>query len=131
MRNYIVLILLFALSSGVRANDTEPRAVISAQIEAFQANDLDTAFSFAAPTIQKMFGTAKRFGQMVRSSYPMVWRPSDVRFGSFVVEGEKQVQTVYLTDNTGSVFVASYVMLATDTGWQIGGVFVKQAGVGA
>lgn len=131
MRIFVLLVLLLGMSTGSQANDIEPRGVISAQIEAFQSNDLDTAFSFASPTIQKMFGSAKRFGEMVRNTYPMVWRPSDVRFGGFFVEGEKQVQTVFFTDEVGSVFEARYEMLAIDTGWQIDGVYVRQAGVGA
>lgn len=131
MRLFVLLVLLFGMSTGSRADESEPKGVIRGQIEAFQVNDLDTAFSFASPTIQKMFGSAKRFGQMVKSSYPMIWRPSDVRFGGFSVEGDKQVQTVFITDNVGSVFEARYEMLATDTGWHIGGVYVRQTGVGA
>lgn len=131
MRLFVLLVLLFGLSTGLRADDSEPRGVIKAQIEAFLANDLDTAFSFASPTIKKMFGSAQRFGEMVKNTYPMVWRPSDVRFGRFSAESGKQVQTVFLTDKNGSVFEARYEMLVTDTGWHIGGVYVRQAGIGA
>ncbi len=39
--------------------------------------------------------------------------------------------TDFFDDDAGSVFEARYEMLATDTGWHIGGVYVRQAGVGA
>ena len=56
--------------------------MISKQIEAFKADDFDTAFSFASPMIQRMFGSASTFGEMVQNGYPMVWRPAEVRFSA-------------------------------------------------
>ncbi|MEM9601509.1 MAG: DUF4864 domain-containing protein [Pseudomonadota bacterium] len=128
MRFWLPLVLMIGLAPAVHANDTEPTQVIDAQIAAFQANDLDTAFSFASPTIKRIFGTAERFGRMVQRSYPMVWRPARVRYGQFSDGG---VQTVFFTDTTGSVFEARYEMLKTESSWQINGVYVRQAGVGA
>jgi len=131
MRLLILLVMLFGLTTATQANDREPTQVIRAQIAAFQVNDLDKAFSFASANIQNMFGSAKRFGLMVKSRYPMVWRPSHVGFGDFFRENGKQVQTVFFTDKVGSVFEARYEMLETDSGWQIDGVYVYQAGVAA
>lgn len=132
MRFWIPLLLLLGSSLTAHAQERpQPMTVINAQIEAFKADDLDTAFSFASPTIRKLFGSAERFGRMVKRSYPMVWRPAQVRFGAFSDDSGRRVQTVYFTDDTGSVFEALYDMLETDTGWQINGVFVRRAGVGA
>ncbi len=132
MRFWIPLLMLFGVSFSVHAQEQpQPTAVISAQIDAFKANDLDRAFSYASPTIKRLFGSAERFGRMVKQSYPMVWRPERVRFGVFTDRSGQPVQTVFFTDKAGSVFEASYHMLATDSGWQINGVFVRQAGVGA
>ena len=49
------------------------REVIEAQLDAFKRDDAQRAFSFAAPGIRQMFGTAENFLQMVRSSYAVVW----------------------------------------------------------
>ena len=54
--------------------------MISEQIDALRADDFATAFTFASPGIQRMFGSPARFGAMVREGYPMVRRPRDVRF---------------------------------------------------
>ena len=44
----------------------ETQAVIERQLEAFQRDDWEGAFEFAAPGIQSRFGDAERFGEMVR-----------------------------------------------------------------
>lgn len=79
----IFLILMIALALCVRpaaAQEGAVQGVIASQIEAFQADDFVRAFSYASPTIQKVFRTPQNFGAMVRSGYPMVWRPSEVRY---------------------------------------------------
>ncbi|MEO7851267.1 MAG: DUF4864 domain-containing protein, partial [Rubrivivax sp.] len=48
------------------------RAVVRGQLDAFAADDANRAFSFAASSIRDLFGTADKFMQMVRGSYPMV-----------------------------------------------------------
>ena len=46
----------------VSADDAKAvRAVVEAQLEAFAADDAKKAFSYAAPSIRKMFGTPERF----------------------------------------------------------------------
>ena len=64
------LLALPALSQSEASSGIE--ATINRQIEAFQADDFATAFTFASPTIQGMFGTSDRFGAVVRQGYPMV-----------------------------------------------------------
>ena len=61
------------------------REVIEAQLDAFKRDDAQRAFSFAAPGIRQMFGTAENFMQMVRSSYAVVYRPQAVKFEKFEV----------------------------------------------
>lgn len=119
--------LVLGLAPVAFAEDSRPSEVIDAQIEAFRANDLDTAFSFASPSIKKIFETPERFGRMVQRSYPMVWRPASVRYGQFT---DSDVQVVFFTDAVGSVFEARYEMIRTETSWQINGVMVRAAGVG-
>ena len=67
MRRTLFGLVLTAMMSGpVAAQQDEIRGVISAQVEAFLANDFATAFSFASPSIKGLFGSPERFGQMVR-----------------------------------------------------------------
>ena len=56
------------------------RSVIEAQLAAFQADDGETAFGFASPTIQEMFGNPTNFLAMVKAGYMPVYRPREVRF---------------------------------------------------
>lgn len=77
---FLSLSLLICFSTSVVAEDTKIQNVIAAQIEAFQQDDFQTAFTFASPKIQMLFGSPENFGKMVQNGYPMVWRPSDVTF---------------------------------------------------
>jgi hypothetical protein len=104
------------------------REVISDQIEAFQADDFETAFTFASPDIREMFGTSGRFGEMVREGYPMVWHPGEVRFSDLAVRDGRTVQRVLVTDQAGAFHVLEYEMVKGDQGWRIDGVRLLQEG---
>ncbi|MEO0751500.1 MAG: DUF4864 domain-containing protein [Pseudomonadota bacterium] len=130
MKYILAAVLMWVMATGmVKAND-DVKSVISSQIDAFLADDFATAFDFASPMIQGMFGTPERFGAMVRNGYPMVWRPSDVEFLSTKDRGEAVVQTVMVKDAGGKLFVLEYEMIETDKGWLINGVRVQEAGDG-
>jgi uncharacterized protein (DUF2237 family) len=60
MRHVILsLILSLGLTGAARADEAAMRSVITAQIEAFLAEDAPRAFDFASPFIQRKFGTPK------------------------------------------------------------------------
>lgn len=130
MRFALAGLLLLLAPMGL-ARDNAIRAIIQDQLEAFQTNDLDRAFSYASPMIKGMFGNPTRFGQMVRDGYPMVWRPANVHFGGVRELGEGRVQTVFFTDQSGAVFEATYEMIRIDDAWQINGVVIRKADLGA
>lgn len=132
----IVFAALFATSVGTQtlaqSEDQDIRSVINSQLSAFQADDFGTAFTFASPMIQSMFGTPERFGMMVREGYPMVWRPGKVEFAGLAERGGRKVQTVMVTDQAGRLHLLDYEMIETSDGWQINGVWLrKPAGAGA
>ena len=108
-------------------------AVIQSQIEAFLADDLATAFSHASPGIKGMFRTPERFGEMVRSGYPMVWRPAEVRYLELRAHPPGgMVQRVMIIDEAGRLHLLDYLMIETSDGWQIAGVqLLRGAAVGA
>lgn len=108
------------------------QSVIQSQYDAFLADDLDRAFTFASPMIQGIFGSPERFGQMVRNGYPMVWRPSNVEFTALTERGGRMYQNVLITDQAGALHLLEYEMIQTEDGWEINGVsFKRPGGLGA
>lgn len=122
---FSVFFLLAALSA--RADETAVQSVIQSQITAFEQDDFATAFTYASPSIRQMFGTSDRFGAMVRSGYPMVWRPAQLDFFPLKSEGNRTFQDVMITDQAGAVHVLRYEMVETSDGWQINGVQVLRS----
>ncbi len=102
------------------------RAVVAAQLAAFAADDADRAFSYAAPAIREQFGTPERFLAMVRSGYPVVYRPAaSIFLAPAWVEGQL-VQGVQLSDSSGGLWLAVYRMeRQPDASWRIGGCVVQ------
>jgi hypothetical protein len=99
------------------------RAVIAAQMAAFERDDGTAAFAYASPGIQAGLGTPERFMAMVRESYTPVYRPSRWSFGETVVADGTHAQVVFLTGRDGARQVALYIMeRQADGSWRIGGV---------
>lgn len=121
-RLLLALSLSVGLTSGAFAQNAEIEANIAAQIQAFKADDFATAFTFASPNIQRLFGNPDNFGAMVRNGYPMVWRPADVRFLELREISGTLWQKVMITDGDGRVHVLDYQMIRQDAGWKINGV---------
>jgi len=129
------LLLVVALSAGLgapfKAQDGPGAAitgVIRSQIDAFLQDDFATAFSFASPDIRALFGTPDRFGAMVRNGYPMVWRPSDVRFLDLREIDGALWQAVMMRDAAGRTHVLGYQMeQQPDGSWKIDGVQILRA----
>lgn len=127
-----MMAFILALGLALPSFAQEPRnpdieGVISSQIQAFLVDDYATAFTFAAPGLQRLFQTPERFGQMVRNGYPMVWRPSRVEFLSLENFDGQLVQRVLIEDAQGRYFVAEYAMIPSSKGWQIRAVRIEQA----
>ncbi len=105
---------------------------IQSQLNAFMADDFATAFTFASPTIQGLFGTSENFGMMVRNGYPMVHRPADVKMLELREVAGTLWQRVMITDQQGRTHMLDYQMIETAEGWQINGVqILPSPGVGA
>lgn len=142
MTRAITLSVFLAMSLGVIAAFVAPRpanaqvvlprdpaieAVIGGQLDAFRAEDLDRAWSFASPNIQSIFGNVERFGQMVEQSFPMVWTPGAVTFIDLQSLGGLIVQRVEILDQAGVVHTLGYAMTQTEDGWRISGVQILDA----
>jgi hypothetical protein len=135
MRAVLAAVLLaIALIRPVAAEEPADaiQAVIERQIAAFQRNDLAEAFGHAAPGIQAMFRTPGRFGRMVETGYPMVWRPARYRMLDLAETPGGLVQTVLFVDRDRRFHEAAYLMREVDGVWRIAGVRLSALpGVGA
>jgi len=104
------------------------RSVIEAQLAAFQADDGATAFGFASPSIQEMFGNPTTFLAMVRTGYMPVYRPREVRFQRLILHQDEPVQLVLLVGPDLEVVTAYYAMQKQPDGtWRINGCFLQAA----
>ncbi|WP_425100390.1 DUF4864 domain-containing protein [Tropicibacter sp. S64] len=120
------------LAGAVQAQDgmapgSAIEGTIRSQVDAFLTDDFGTAFTFAGPGIQRMFGTPENFGAMVRNGYPMVYRPEDLRFGELREIGGALWQKVFVVDAEGRTHVLDYRMGEYDGGWRIDGVQILEA----
>ena len=118
----MVLSFVVCICSGAFAEDSKIQNVISAQIEAFQQDDFETAFTFASPKIQMLFGSPENFGKMVRNGYPMVWRPSDVTFLRQKTDSGVVFQEMRFFDASGVGHAFIYEMVDVSGSWKINGV---------
>ena len=116
--------LVFALgfAMGAMAQDQEIEGVISSQLEAFERDDFQEAFTYAAPNIRGIFRTPENFGVMVQRGYPMVWTNRDVQFLDSKDFGVITRQVIRLTDSQGGFHFLEYQMIETPEGWRIAGV---------
>ncbi len=123
MRRFVFLLLVvIGLAGQARAQSPDIVATIDAQIEAFEADDVERAFSYASPNIQRLFSSAEHFGNMVQNGFPMVWRPGRVRFLELREIDGKLWQKVMITDAAGRVHLLDYQMIDLESGWKINGV---------
>ncbi|UWQ90638.1 DUF4864 domain-containing protein [Rhodobacteraceae bacterium M382] len=126
-RFWIPIVFALMLTGTVQAQSADIKAVIGKQIEALEVDDFDRAFSYASPTIQRLFGTPQNFGLMVRQGYPMVWRPADVQFLELRETETGFWQRVMVTDLSGRVHLLDYQMINSGSGWKINAVQRVQA----
>lgn len=114
---------LSAAAASVTAKQAaQIQAVVQAQLKAFAADDAVRAFSYATPRIRKVFGSADTFLAMVRTSYPMVYRPASVSFFKPEKFGGVWVQRAKISDEQGALWQVTYALeMQGDGSWRING----------
>ena len=99
---------------------------ITQQMDAFRSDDGALAYSFAAPSIKRIFPSVDRFMNMVRKGYPQVYRPQAVDFGEAVLDNNKLAQKVFIEGPQGKNWVALYTFeKQADGTYKITGVFLQ------
>ena len=130
-RIYLAMMMIcagaVAAAQEVLAPNLAIERTIQNQFEAFLADDVDDAWTYASPNIQRLFQTPERFGRMVEEGYPMVWRPGQIDYLDLQTLGGLIVQRVQIIDGQGVAHVLGYQMIETEAGWQINGVRLLRA----
>lgn len=122
-----VLVLPLLANAQDTIPDQRAQATITAQIEAFRAEDEVGAFAFASPFIQRLFETPENFGAMVRHGYPMVWAPEAFFFHDQVVRDGALWQQVQIVDQGGVEHWFAYELIEVDGAMRINGVYPIKA----
>ncbi|MEM7722451.1 MAG: DUF4864 domain-containing protein [Pseudomonadota bacterium] len=112
----------WAAAQDVLSPNPDIEATISGQFNAFVAEDVNTAWTYASPNIQRLFQTPDNFARMVQQGYPMVWDPRAFEFVDLQQLGAMIIQRVQVTDQSGTVHMFGYQMIETENGWRINGV---------
>ena len=114
MRLALAAILAMLLSANSLAGEAEvssAQSTIDRQLKAFQANDGALAYSFAAPSIKRIFPTVEAFMGMVTQGYAPVRRPRSYSFGKVQeMSPTAIVQQVILVGPDGKTYEAVYTL---------------------
>jgi hypothetical protein len=97
-------------------------------LTAFSQDDAAKAFSYAAPNIRHLVGTAENFLEMVRTQYEIVYRPSSTIFMQPNGRAGEAVLKVQMTDEDGDAWIATYTLQKQkNKTWKITGCAVSEA----
>ena len=130
--------LAMVMVSAVRADESLPthvptatieqmKSVITAQIDAFLAEDAEAAYAFASEPIKRRFSTPNRFVSMVQRGYPVVYSPQSFSFGGSALTARGPAQQVRFIDEDGLIWRGLFTFAETDDGGLlISGVFLRR-----
>ena len=127
---FAVSIVASQLYMPAFAGEAEIKAAqgtIQNQLEAFKAGDNATAYSFAAPNVQKIFPSVDIFMGMVTSGYRPVHQPQNYAFGKVEEMSPTQIiQQVMVVGPDGKDYEAVYTLeLQPDGVYRITGVSLR------
>ena len=126
---FVILLRAVVFADESRGVMEEVHHTISSQIGAFKKNDVEEAYTFAAPNIQAQFPNPENFGLMVRKGYPVIWKPKSFKFVKFKDFGDKCIQRVLFQSYDGSLETYDYILEKYNNLWKIAGVLtIKSAG---
>lgn len=126
-----VFCLLFCVAISVGAASanpslkkvrTEVRAVVEAQLKAFQDGDYGAAYEFASAGLQQKF-TVPLFERLIRRGYPALPRHARAELGIGREAGKDRVAIVVsVYDGRGRQTDYLYLLVRQSGGWRIEGV---------
>ncbi len=102
-------------------------AAVQVQLEAFAADDAETAFDMASDETKAMVGSPQALLGAVREMYPPLYRPRKAEFAVAEVMGENALQEVAITDNNGMVWIAIFLMtLDNQESWKVDSYYLME-----
>ncbi len=126
-RCILALSVFLFLAAPARADvESEVRAVIESQLNAFAADQGDVAYAQAAPVVKQAFPTAEHFMAMVKGGYRPVYRNTSRDFQKMETDGlGRPAMRVLLTAEDGKRYEAFYAMEKQGDGsWKIAGCVI-------
>ena len=135
IRFFMVFAIGFAASGALEAtagplseSDAQKiQGVISAQLEAFAADDADRAFDTATPQVRQAIGSSGRFLALVRGAYPMVYRSASITFHKAQEDEGSVLQLVEIKDSDDKSWLALFALeQQPDATWRISGCIVAE-----
>lgn len=125
-------LLLAVFQSPAKAAQTDDerdtKAVIEGQLSAFKNNDVQRAFDYAAPSIQRAFGNANNFVAMVRQNYAVVFKPASVQFIRYEGNGEFAAHALQMIDQQKVLWNVYYELQRRPQGeWRIFSCEIEKA----
>lgn len=123
------LLLCLTMGAGVASAGpspekvrTEVRAVVAAQLKAFQDGDYGAAYEFASAGLQQKF-TVPLFERLIRRGYPALPRHTRAELGIVREAGEDRVAVVVsVYGGRGRQTDYLYLLVRQSSGWRIEGV---------
>lgn len=110
--------------TGMRASTAAVRravvGVIRDQLAAFRSHDLDMAYAYAAPALQRQVPEAD-FMAIVQRGYRQIWDNRGAEYGIVRDDGGEATVTVRVIGRDGSAQF-DYVLAKVGTVWRISGV---------
>ncbi len=97
------------------------RQLIEKQLQAFQENDEETAFSLTSPTIQRKFAQ-QDFMTMVSNKYSAIIKPRSIMFRGFTLVNDFPALVSMIMDRDGSLAQGIFIVQhQRDYSWRIHG----------
>lgn len=124
----IGVLALIMMAIAVRAEETSTPVIvpletvqamqtaIRGQIDAFQSDDADAAYAYAAPGVRQRFASPARFVAMVRQGYSTVFEHQSFSFVDEALTPSGPAQRVEFVTEDGLVWGGIYTFEETDNG---------------
>jgi hypothetical protein len=102
---------------------------IQEQISAFQRDNIEDAFQFAAPSIQNAFGNSDQLGILVLHSSPIVHDQRHFSFQHLNEIGDTAVQDVLIEGLSRELHLQRYAVILFDGEWKFTGVEILRGAI--
>lgn len=104
------------------ANADAIHTVIQTQLEAFAADDAETAFALSTNAAQGLLGSPEALLDIVKEWYPPLYRYQKADFAPPEIEGDQALQILTITDSNNLVWIAAcWIRQEEDGQWKVDG----------